>query len=76
MIALFLQILGYSMGIVEAIVPYYSIYLLILVPFLMNRYFKKNIVFVHFIGTIGLIILFYLLTKNSCINPYSYIFIE
>ena len=75
-IALFLQILGYSMGIVGRIVPYYSIYLMILVPFLMNRYFKKNIIFVYFIGTMGLIILFYFLTKNSYINPYSFIFMN
>lgn len=74
MIALFLQILGYSMGIFGRIVPYYSIYLLLLIPFLMNRYFKKNIIFVHFIGTLSLIILFYFLVKSSCINPYITIF--
>ena len=73
-IASFLQILGYSMGIFGRIVPYYSIYLLILIPFLMNRYFKKNIIFVHFIGTIALIILFYFIAKGSCINPYISIF--
>lgn len=74
-IAALLQIVGYSMGIFGRIVQYYSIYLVVLIPFLMNRCFKKNIIFVHFIGVVGLIALFYLLTKNSYyIDPYSSIF--
>lgn len=72
--AIFLQILGYSMIIFGRIVMYYSIYLTILIPFLMNKYFRKNTIFIYFIGMIGLVMIFYLLTKNSCIAPYSSIF--
>ena len=73
-IAVFLQILGYSMGIFGRIVPYYSIYLIILIPFLLNRYFRKNIVTVHVMGVVVLVALFCFFTVGSVIDPYQFVF--
>lgn len=71
--AIFLQILGYSMGIFGRIVPYYSIYLLILIPILLNRYLRMD-VFAYFLTILSFMVLFYLLTKGSRIDPYYFIF--
>lgn len=73
-IAVFLQIVGYSMGIFGRIVPYYSIYLIILIPFLLNRYFRKNIVSVHVMGVVVLVALFCFFTVGSVIDPYQFVF--
>lgn len=73
-IAVLLQILGYSMQIFGRIVSYYSIYLLLLIPILMNRCLKKNIIFIYFLMIIILIVLFYLQAKISILNPYNTIF--
>lgn len=73
-IAVFLQIVGYSMGIFGRIVPYYSVYLIILIPFLLNRYFRKNVIFVHVMGVVVLVALFYFFTVGSVIDPYQFVF--
>ena len=70
-VATWIQILGYYMGIFGRIVPYYSIYLIILIPSITDRIFKKNIFLAHAIVTIGLIIIFYVLSNNSYIVPYQ-----
>lgn len=68
--AIFLQILGYSMEIFGRLVPYYSIFLLILLPCLLDGYFVKNKLLVRIVCILGLIIMFYWLNKNSVIVPY------
>lgn len=73
-IAVFLQIVGYSMEIFGRVVPYYSIYLLVLVPFLLNRYFRKNIIFMHIIVVFALVALFCFFTIGSKIDPYRFVF--
>lgn len=70
-IAVFLLIIGQSMGIFGRVTKYYSVFWVILIPSLMNRCFKKNIAFVHTVGMVGLIAIFYLLAKGSPIDPYS-----
>lgn len=72
--AIFLQILGYSMGIFGRIVPYYSIYLVILIPIVVNQYFKRNRLFMHFFTIFGLVSIFYVLTSgNTYLCPFVFI---
>lgn len=74
MIAILLQILGYSMGIFGRIVPYYSIYLVILIPGLIKVLMRKNTILVHFCSVFILVFIFYILTKNGVnLNPYRFI---
>ena len=73
-IAVFLQIVGYSMGIFGRIVPYYSVYMVILIPLLLNRCFRKNIIFVHVMGVVILVALFCFFTVGSGIDPYQFVF--
>lgn len=72
--AIYLQILGYSMGIFGRIVSYYSIYLIILIPILVNQYFKKNRILIHFMAIIGLVLIFCILIRgNNDLCPYLFI---
>lgn len=72
-LAIFLQILGYSMGIFGRIVSYYSIYSILIIPYLINRYFPKNRRIANAIVTVSLLFIFYILTKNSVIVPYAFV---
>ena len=74
LLAIFLQIIGYSMGIFGRIVPYYSIYLTVLIPSLMNRCFRKNTILIHFLCVVALVGIFWYLTQGSIIDPYRTIF--
>ena len=73
-IAIFLQIIGYSMEIFGRIVPYYSIYLLLIIPIVANHLFEKNRLFIHMIAIILLMLIAYVTIKDSVIVPYSTIF--
>lgn len=73
LVAIFLQILGYSMEIFGRIIPYYSIYLLILIPKTMNCYLRRNRLIWNIIIIGGLLMIFYIITKdNITITPYLF----
>lgn len=74
MIACILQAMGYSMEIFGRIVPYYSIYSIILIPMLINVFFSKQSKWlVSIIITILLLIIFYLITYNGvALCPYKF----
>lgn len=69
-ITIFLQILGYSMGIFGRIVPYYSIFLMLLIPIILKKSFFKNKIYAYLMTTIFLIVMFVIMTNNSYIVPY------
>ena len=62
-LAIFLQILGYSFGIFGRIVCYFSIYLIILIPIILKR-INKNVLNI-FILIIVLFFVFYIFTKDN-----------
>lgn len=68
--ATLLLVLGYAMGIFGRIVPYYSIFLLILIPKIVNDYYGKNRIVICVLVTVCLIAMFYILNKSSIIVPY------
>ena len=74
MIACVLQVMGYSMGIFGRIVPYYSIYSIVLIPALINNFFTKHTRWIaRVILAIMLILMFYLLTYNETrLCPYVF----
>lgn len=77
MVAILLQCLAYSMGIFGRIVPYYSIYLIILIPDLMRVSLENNKILVHFLIVFVLIVIFYILTKGSQnLDPYKFIWMQ
>lgn len=72
--AIFLQIIGYHMGIFGRIVIYYSIFLLSIIPQTIDRMFTyKSSVFIRLIFLIFLIILFYFeFNNNIYVTPYYF----
>ena len=68
--ALFLTVLGYAMGIFGRIVPYYSIFLLVLIPKILNDYCGRSKIVVHILAVICLVVMFYFVNRNSVIVPY------
>lgn len=73
-IAIFLQIIGYSMGLFGRIVPYYSIYLTILIPALLNKYSKTHKILINFVAAVVMIGMFWFFTRGTAIDPYRTVF--
>lgn len=74
MIAILIQVLSYSMEIFGRLVPYYSIYLVVLIPDLVNSFMKKNTILIHFCAIFALLLIFYITTVNGqTLNPYKFI---
>lgn len=72
-IAIFLQSLSYSFGIFGRIVPYFSIYLLIIIPTICKNLVMREKSVYMFALIIMLIFIFYISTKNNIyITPFYF----
>ena len=73
-VAMYLQVVSYSMQIFGRIVPYYSIYMVLVIPCLIRAIFKKNVLVSRILLIILFLFIFYILTQgNANLNPYEFI---
>ena len=72
----YLQIMGYSMEIFGRIIPYYSIFLLILVPCILENLQIKNKPLLHILCIGVLLMMFYYTNNNAMLVPFTTIFSE
>ena len=73
-VAMYLQVVSYSMQIFGRIVPYYSIYMILVIPCLIRTIFKKNVLVSRILLIVLFLFIFYILTQgNANLNPYEFI---
>lgn len=74
MIATILQAMGHAMEIFGRIIPYYSIYMILLIPICINRYFRpQSRVWVNVLVFILLMTIFYILhVGNEMLCPFQF----
>ena len=66
--------MGYSMGIFGRIIPYYSIFLLILVPCILENLQIKNKPLLHILCIGVLLMMFYYTNNNAMLVPFTTVF--
>ena len=74
LMAIIILCLSYSITILGRAVLYYSIFLILLIPIIIDRIIVNNKLYFYGICILSLIYFFYYITKGSIIDPYRFFF--